>query len=230
MLRVGGVAAWTTAGLVAFAVAGFFVWPHVFGMLSAEQVLTGIRADPAGFVMRLDPVVLLATLTQLPLFLALWIVLRRASPTVATLALASGVTGIAAMLPTRPIVELYALAEQYAAAAGAAEADRYVAAAEVLLAQFHGMAWAVGIVLGGLAGVGFGAAMLRAPSFRRITGWTGIAAGAGSLGFFVPVVGLVLLFVLGTIGSVVWLALVAGDLRRVRLAGTGTGRTPPPAA
>jgi hypothetical protein len=166
--------------------------------------------------MRLDPVVLLASLTQLPLFLALWIALRRASPTVATLALLSGVTGVAAMLPTRPIVELYALAELHAAAAGAAEAGRYVAGAEVLLAQFHGMSWAVGIVLGGLAGIGFGAAMLRAPSFRRITGWTGVIAATGSLAFFVPVVGLVLLFVLGTIGSVVWLGLVARDLREVR--------------
>jgi hypothetical protein len=30
----------------------------------------------------------------------------------------------------------------------------------------------------------------------------------------------VLLFVLGTIAGVVWLALVAGDLRRIRRAGT----------
>jgi len=67
-----------------------------------------------------------------------------------------------------------------------------------------------------LAGVGFGAVMRLSPAFGRVTAWTGILAGAGSLAFFLPVVGVLLLFVLGTVGSVVWLVLVARDLARVR--------------
>lgn len=221
LLRAGEGAARVTAALVVFAVGGFFVWPHVFGVLSAEEVLLGIQGDPAGFVMRLDPVVLLAGVTQLPLFLALWVALRATSPSTATLALGFGSLGIAALLPTRPIVELFALARLHAAAGEAGARERYVAAAEALLAQFHGSAWAVGITLGGLAGLAFGAAMLRDARFRRITAWTAIVAGAGSLAFPLPGVGLVLLFVLGTIGSIVWLWLVAGDLGRLR-------RTPAP--
>lgn len=216
VLRAGEASALLTAGLVLFAIGGFFIWPHVFGVLTAEEVLDGIPSAPAAFLMRLDPVVLIASLTQLPLFLALWVALRSTHPSGATLAALSGGVGVIAMLPTRPLVEVYALAARFAEASGEAERTALLATAELLLAQFHGTSWAIGIVLGGLAGVGFGAVMRISPRFGSVTAWTGILAGAGSLAFLLPVVGVLLLFVLGTVGSVVWLVLVARDLRRVR--------------
>ncbi len=58
-----------------FAIAGYFIWPHVF--TDAKVVLEGINDNPPVFFMKLDPVVLVGTLLQLPVWLALWVALKK---------------------------------------------------------------------------------------------------------------------------------------------------------
>jgi hypothetical protein len=202
-IRVGGYLALGQAALVAFAVVAYFIWPHVFGTHDGEQVLEGLQRAPLEYVMKLDPVVLLGTVARLPVFVALWAALRRDAPTGALFGLVLAGISTAACLSTRPIVELVALADLHAAASSAAERAVFVAAAEALLAQFHGAAWAVSITSGGAAGLVFGLSMRRSEAFSRMSVWATALSGFGALLVPIPVVGLVALFVLGTVVGVV---------------------------
>ncbi|MGF1465444.1 MAG: hypothetical protein ACFCGT_04855 [Sandaracinaceae bacterium] len=208
---LGALSAVLVAGLVLLAVLLWPLWPHVFGVLDAEAVLAGIQRAPVELLFRLDPVVLWATVAQVPLFLALWAALRAVDEGWALFALAVGAVAVAAVMPTRPILELYTLSDLHAAAPPG-ERHVYVAAAEALLAQFHGAAWATSIFCGGTAGLTWSVLMLRSADFRALTAWVGIAGGAGSMIFFVPGIGILSLFLLGTVGAVIWLLLVAADL------------------
>lgn len=229
LYRAAACSGLLVAALVLFAVIGWFIWPHVFGELDAEQVLLGLQRAPLVFVMKLDPVVLVATIAQLPLFLGLWAALRPVSDAWSTTALALGAVAVAALLPSRPIVELFALSAEHAAARDAAQRALQVAAAQALLAGFHGTGWAVGVLCGGAAGTIWSALMLRTPHFGRATAWVGIAAGVGSMLFFLPKIGILLLFLLGTLGAIVWCVLVARDLTRLSasLTHTRADDTPP---
>jgi hypothetical protein len=56
--------------------------------------------------------------------------------------------------------------------------------------------------------------MLRTTFFSKSTAWLGIVISAIGLGFFLPTVGLLFLF-LNTFGSVPWCFLLARDLFRL---------------
>ncbi|MBI5952301.1 MAG: hypothetical protein HY865_11650 [Chloroflexi bacterium] len=80
---------------------------------------------------------------------------------------------------------------------------RYLAAGEVLRSFLDGTAWMMQTVFFMLARLINCALMLRAPVFGKTTAWLGIIISVIGLGFFLPVVGLLFLF-LNTIGSVPW--------------------------
>ncbi|HJL20048.1 MAG TPA: hypothetical protein RMH99_30565 [Sandaracinaceae bacterium LLY-WYZ-13_1] len=213
---MGGYLALGQAALVAFAVVAYFIWPHVFGTHDAEQVLEGLQRAPFAYVMKLDPIVLLGTVVQLPVFVALWAALRRAAPTGALFGLVLAGISTAACLSTRPIVEIIALADLHAAASSAAQEALYVAAAEGLLAQFHGVAWAVSVMCGGAAGLVFGLSMRRSEAFSSVSVWATALSGVGALLVPVPVVGIVSLFLLGTVVGMVASISYGLDLIRAR--------------
>lgn len=215
LVRWGGGLAIGQAMLVAFAVVAYFVWPQVFGTHDARQVLEGIERAPYAYFMKLDPVVLVGTVVQMPVFLALWAALRHDAPVGAALGLVLGGCSTAACLTTRPIVELYALADAYEVAASPEQEAIYVAAAEGLLAQFHGSAWGVSIMAGGGAGLVFGLSMRRASAFSKTSAWATAASGVGALLVPVPGVGLMALFALGTVVGVVASVAYGLDLLRM---------------
>jgi hypothetical protein len=91
---------------------------------------------------------------------------------------------------------------------------RILAAGEVLRTQLDGTALATQTVFFMLAGLLNSSLMLRAGFFSKATAWLGIVVSAVGLGFFLPTIGLLFLF-LNTIGSVPWCFLVARDLFRI---------------
>ena len=152
--------------------------------------------------MKLDPIVLIGTFLQFPVYLGLWSVLRKTDQTKALIALIVGMISIIAMLTARPIVEMFNLAAQYGATDIAAEKSIYLTAGEMLLLQFNGTAWAVSTMLGGASSILFGIIMRRSKSFRPATAWAMLIAGVGATVVLVPVIGIPSLFFLGTIGGI----------------------------
>lgn len=197
---IGGYFAFLQASSVIFALVGYFIWPHVF--TNAQIVYDGIHNTPLIFFMKLDPIVLIGTLLQLPVWLGLWDSLKETNASLAILALFIGKLSTIAVLPARPLVELYSLASRYASTDIVSQKEIYLAAGEALLAQFHGTPWAISVMSGGLAAIIFGSIMRKSPHFRFRTTLTMILSGIGALFVLIPTIGIVLLFFLATIGGV----------------------------
>jgi hypothetical protein len=121
---------------------------------------------------------------------------------------------VALVIVCRPLVELTVLSDHYAAAADAAEHMRILAAGEVLRSSMDGTAWAMQTVFFMVAGLINCLLMLHTPFFGKATAWLGIGISALGLGFFLPTVGLLFLFI-NTIGSVPWCLLLARDLFKI---------------
>jgi hypothetical protein len=131
------------------------------------------------------------------------------------LALLTGLISTVAVLTARPLIELFNLASRYGATDNPTEQMQFVTAGEVLLTQFNGTAWAVSIIFGGIAAIIFGVIMLKSNNFGKSTAAAMIISGLGALFVLVPVVGVILLFFLATIGGVVASFLVGLDLLKL---------------
>lgn len=209
---IGGIFAFLQASTVIFAIAGYFIWPHVF--TDAKVVFEGIQNNPLLFFMQLDPIVLIGTLLQLPVWLGLWASLKKTNNSLAILALLIGFVSTIAVLPTRPLIELYTLASMHSSTEILSQKEIYLAAGEALLAQFHGTSWAISIMTGGLAAIIFGVLMRKNQNFRKGTVITMILSGIGALFVLVPMIGIILLFFLATIAGVAASIFTGLDLLR----------------
>jgi hypothetical protein len=216
---IGGRLAFLQAFSVVFAIASYFIWPNVFEDHTVQMILEGILRQPFAYFMKLEPLVLIASLLQIPVYLGLWSVLRKTAPSKALIALIVGMTSIIAIFTARPILEMFTLASKYGATDIATEKTTYLSAGEALLTQFNGTAWALSTILGGVASILFGLIMRKSTAFRTSTTWAMLIAGAGAVIVLVPVIGILSLFLLATIGGVLASILYGIDLLRYDKAG-----------
>ncbi|MFZ6026827.1 MAG: DUF4386 family protein [Chloroflexota bacterium] len=217
LYRLGGIASLVIALSVVLAVAAYFIWPYKGNTTSVEALYTLLQTDRLGGLISLDISMLLIAPINILMFLAIYAALRRVDESVALVALALALLAIGLVIVCRPLVELTLLSDHYAAATDAAEKMRLLAAGEALRTQLDGSAWAMQTVFFMLAGLVNCALMLRTRFFHKATAWLGIAVSAIGLGFFLPTIGLLFLFI-NTIGSVPWCILLARDLFRLEKA------------
>jgi hypothetical protein len=195
--RIGGVAAVLLVVLTVlhagvFFVAGLPTTVAEWFALFQESALLGLLA--------FELLMVAYVVVSVPVVLALYAALRRASPSLMAAFLALSLIGIGAFVAARPGFEMLSLSQSHAAAATAAERSVALAAGEAMLATFHGTAFWVSYVLGSLTGLLVAAAMLRSGVFGRATAYLRIASSALDLGLFVPTIGLFL-----SLGSVLCL-------------------------
>jgi hypothetical protein len=164
--------------------------------------------------MSLDFMYLAATVLAIPIFLALYVTLRRVNPSLALLALTLGLIGLVALIPARPIVEMLALSDRYAAAASEVERVAIRAAGEALLAQFEGTAYNAHYVLGSLSLLISAALMFRGEVYSRAAAWVGIVTNVVVFGLYVPGVG-VYISLLSVVGYFVWWIQIGTRLLRL---------------
>jgi hypothetical protein len=212
--RIGGISSILIAGLVVFAIIAFFIWPFKPGFTSTENIFATLQTNRLGGLMSLDlPMLLIVPINILP-FLAMYAALKRVNESYTLIALVLALTAVVVLIPARPLVELTLLSDKYAAATTAAEKSQYLAAGESLHALFNGTAWVVQTAFFILAGLINCVIMLRTRFFSKATAWVGIVISVIGSGFFIPVIGIGLLFV-NTIGSVFWLILLSRDFFRL---------------
>jgi hypothetical protein len=128
----------------------------------------------------------LSTLVSLALFVAL----RRTSPTLTAIFLVLSLIGSAAFIFARPAFEMLSLSNQYAAATTDAQRAAFLAAGEAMLAVFRGTAYLASYLLGSITGLIIAAVMLRTSIFGRGIPYLRIASSVFDFGIFVPTVGL----------------------------------------
>jgi hypothetical protein len=199
--RVGGWFAFMQAFTVIFIVVTYFIWPHVFSDHDVKMIFEGIQGNPFIYFMKLDPFVPVALLLQLPVYIGLWSVLKKTDNAIAIIALIVGTLSIAAILTTRPIIEMFALASQYSSAT-TVEQQIYISAGEALYTLFHGTAWSTSIMLGGITYIMFAMIMRKNSIFRALTVWSLMISGFGALLVLIPTIGIIALFFATFIGIV----------------------------
>lgn len=210
--------------------ASFAMLLYVLGTLVQMAVIgMGAPSDPAAIfamlhdhkiegLLRLD----LPTIFAMPLyylvFLGLFAALRRVDFSNSILATSLGLIGTTLVLATPTALPMLRLSEMYASATSDALKAQYLAAGQAVMATdiWHHTGAAVGAILLQTGAVLICTVMLRGGVFSRGTAWLGIIMHGLDLlhllcGAFVPVAGMVLMSVAGTLYPF-WLFLVGRRL------------------
>jgi Domain of unknown function (DUF4386) len=146
-----------------------------------------------------------------PMFLALYVVLRRVSPSFMAIATALGLVGIATYFASNTAFEMLSLSSQYAAATTDAQRSLFVAGGATMLAIYQGTAFDVSYALLAVAPLIISVVMLRSTIFGKVTAYVGIVANVLAVGLFVPAIG-VFLSLVSVVGLLIWYILIARRL------------------
>ncbi len=155
-------------------------------------------------------------------FLALYVVLRKANEGRMAIALTFALLGIGIFFATNNPFSMLSLSDQYAAATTDAQRSTFLAAGQSVLANTNQRAvggFNMGLFLVSIAGLIVSAVMLRSNIFSKVTAYVGILANAVSLAdyfrlAFVPAAGLLLLFlaIASCLLLLIWYILIARRL------------------
>lgn len=172
---VGGVAALLSVALVGLAVYVFVISPPP---TSIEQWFALFHRDGFLGLLDLDLLMVVSYVVMIPLYLALYVALRRISQPFMAIALAFNLLGAALIVAVNPGVAMLTLSDRYAAATTEAQRTVALAAGQALLANWAGTAFVMGYLLGGIGILITAAVMLRSKVFNSLTAYAGLVAGA----------------------------------------------------
>ena len=213
--RTAAWAASLTVLLIPVAIVSHVVWPPPpWAAGAAGEWFAYFVANPLAGLLNLDLAMLVGLVAAIPLYLALYLALRPAGPTLALVATTAALLGTLLHILSNTALELLSLSQSHAVATTDAQRAVYLAAGEAALSAYYGTVFQVSYVLGYAAYVVLGIAMLRGGGFGRSTAYLGIATGIAGFGFYLPVIGLALsVFVVLLVGA--WNILVARHLLRL---------------
>ena len=212
LYRAGGTAALGIVGLMVVQLFIYFIWPPP---TTVEGWFALFRNSPLGGLLAMDLLLMVDYLLMVPVVLALYIAVRPAGTSQATIALVLALMATAIYFAANTAFNMLLLGSGYAEAATEAERVGYLAAGQAMLAVYEGTAFNVSYVTSAVAFLIFSVVMLRSNVFSRATAYTGIAMSAlmlvpstaGSVGM--------ILSLLSLIPTAVWLVLVARTFYRM---------------
>jgi hypothetical protein len=210
LYQAGAVAALLSALFIPIQILVFIVWPpplqgsvNEWFALFQENRLVGL--------VDLDLLLVADNVLLIPLFLALYILLRRANESLMLMATALGFLGIIMYIASNPAIEMLSLSNQYAAATSDAQRIVFLAAGQAMLATWQGTAFQVAYLAGSVAGIAMGVAMLRSGVFGSVTATLAILGNAIGLGLYIPIIGLYI-SVFSVLFLEIWYILLAWRL------------------
>jgi hypothetical protein len=209
LYRLSAIGALFSVVIIPISIVAFFIWPPW-----PDDILVVLQQDRLAGLMALDLLYLLGNCVAIPLFLVLYVTLRRVDEGWALLALVLGLIGLVCIIASRPILEMVALSDGYAAATTETGRATYLAASEAVMSIFHGTAFNVHYVLGSLSLLISSFLMLRSDIYSRATAYVGIVTNVVVFGLYVPVVG-VFISLLSVLGYIIWYLLIARRLLKL---------------
>jgi len=147
----------------------------------------------------------------IPIFLALYVALRRANKAYMTLATILGIIAATVYFAINNAFSMLYLSDQYAAATTNAQRSLFLAAGETTIAVSLGTGWYVFNILGAVALLIASVVMLRSNIFSKATAYLGILGSVTGLAFFVPTVGILFLLI-SAFALQIWFVLIARKL------------------
>jgi hypothetical protein len=208
LYKIAGIAAVVSEIVIILGLVTYFIWPYAPGTESTESIFINLQNNTLGALISLDLFLLIGDLFSFLLFLGLYLSLKQVSESFALITLAVGLIAVVFLIPARPLLELYRLSESYMTATTEAAKSQYLAAGEALLASFDGIGWFLNTLLGGLSLLISSLLMLRSNIYSKATAYVGIVSNVAVCSFFIPVVGIFLLF-LSVPGYAIWYFLLA---------------------
>jgi hypothetical protein len=228
LYKVGGAAALIVTVLLPIEIIVFTAYPLPSTVIGCFTLFQSNR------LLGLLDLYLLEILTYalfVPMFLAIYVALRRANESYMALATTLAIIGIAVFLATNNPFSMLSLSDQYAAATTDAQRSLFLAAGQAILANTNQRAvegFNIGLLLVSVAGLIVSAVMLRSNIFSKVTAYVGILANAISLAeyfrlAFVPAAVLLLLIIATASGLLllIWYILIA---RRLFQLGQGVSK------
>jgi hypothetical protein len=216
LYRIGGIASLLLAGLIAFAVIAYFIWPYTPGFASTEDIFIALQTDRLGALFSLDVMMLVTAPIDILLFTALYVALKRINESYALLAFVLGLMAITLLIPTKPLVELVFLSDQYAVAATDLARRQYLAAGEALLTLAGGTAWINFSLFSNISFLLSSLLMLQNKNFGKATAYIGLVNSIFALGIIIPVFVIAAICGLGaTVVGTIWFVLLARGFFRL---------------
>jgi hypothetical protein len=189
LFKLGGVSALTMVGIIIVQMIVFMSAPPPYeGGASAWFAL--FQNNKIIGLIDFELLMIVYMFLSLPITLALYILLRRVSPSFTAIYVVLSLTGIISFIVARPAFEMLSLSNSYAAAATDAERAVYLSAGDTLLTVFHGTVFQVSYILGSLGGLIVSFLMLKTDVFNKTTAYLRIASSVFDFGLYVPVVGM----------------------------------------
>jgi hypothetical protein len=227
LYRVGGGAALVSVACIVAAIAVFLAWPPP---TTTENWFALFQRNAFLGLLDLDLLLVMSYVVMIPLYLALYVALRRVSQSFMAIALAFNLVGAALILGVNPGVAMLTLSDRYAAATTDAQRAVLLSAGQGLVANWSGTAFVVGYLLSGGAVLLTAAVMLRSGIFSKFIASLGLVMGvlmlvpasAGTVGLILSLVSLA--------PTVIWLVLVARRLFSLAASPEMAGYAPPAAA
>jgi hypothetical protein len=211
LYKVGAVAALAEIAIIVIQAPIFILYPQPTTVIGH---FTQFQSNRLLGLLDLDLMLILAEAFSVLILLALYADLRRASPSLMTIALTLGLGGIALFFAVNPTFSMLYLSDQYAAAATDVQRAAFLAAGEALWANYNGTAFGMFFVLSGIAYIIIAAVMLRSGIFSKTTAYVGILMGVMMLVPPLPpvgMIGLVLSYIV-IVPSAIWNILIALQL------------------
>jgi hypothetical protein len=191
LYEVGGVAALLSAVCIPLQLIVFIAWPPPLDGSVGDWFRLFQTNRLIGLV-DLDLLLVADNVLLIPILLALYVALRRASESLMTIATALGLVGIVLFITSNPAIEMLSLSDHYAAATTDAQRAMFLAAGQAMLAGWQGTAFQVGYLLSSVAGIAIPAVMLRGAIFSKATAVLGILANIIGLGLYLSTIGIFL--------------------------------------
>jgi len=214
LYKVGATAALIVVAFIPVQIILFLAWPPPGFQPTSSNVIgwfTLFNKHALVRLLQLDLLLVVDQILGVPIILALYVALRRASESVMAIATALGLVGVSAYLSSNTAFAMLFLSQQYATATTEAQRSQFVAAGQAMLATYAGTAFQVNYVVGSAVLVMTAVVMLRSKLFSKATAYVGILASVIGLGLYVPRIGIFL-----SVASVpflaVWNVLIARRL------------------
>lgn len=210
LFKLGGLTALVMAGIIIVQAVVFMAAPPPYEG-SALDWFTLFQNNRLIGLVEFELLMIVYVILSIPMVLALFVLLRKTSPSFTAVYLALSLVGIILFVAARPAFEMLSLSNGYAAATMDAQRAVYLSAGEMSLAAFHGSAFHVSYVLGSIGGLIVSLVMLKSNLFGRTTAYMRIASSIMDFGLYVPTIG-IFLSLFSVVFLLIWNILIARRL------------------
>lgn len=219
LYKIGGIAATLSAVLLLIEIIVFTIWPQPSNVIGYFTLLQDNK-----LIGLIDFYLLefFAYILFLPMFLALYVALRRFNESYSIIAIFFAILGIAIFLATNNSFSMLLLSNQYMIATTEAQKSLLLAAGQAMLINTGQRAFGgfnTGLMLISIAGIILSVVMLDSNNFSRKTAYMGILAFAISLAEYVRMIifpsELTLLLIIAVMSGIfllIWLIMVGRSL------------------